>query len=81
MSCYCPAWIVEERADGYLALLGSEPRVDAVPDLLPRGCVASCVYAPAESQQGDARFAMLVLSWVPDEIGKKFPGAFQRPLT
>jgi hypothetical protein len=55
--------------------------VDAVPDLLPRGCVASCVYAPAESQQGDARFAMLVLSWVPDEIGKKFPGAFQRPLT
>lgn len=65
-----PAWIVEENEEGYLALLGSEPRTDAEKEWIPRDSVASCVYAPAE---GNPRFALLTLKEMPEEIRKKNP--------
>lgn len=79
---FCPAWIVEETPAGYLARLGSEPRKDSHPDLVPRDSVSSCVYSSADGTDEDgSRFAILVLSRVPDFLTEKFPGVFQRPLT
>lgn len=70
-----PAWVVEENDEGYLALLGSEPRTDADREWLPREVVESCVYAPGPRSP---RFALLTLKEVPEEIRKKNPDLYRK---
>lgn len=70
-----PAWIVEENEEGYLALLGSQPRSDAEREWLPRDCVESCVYSP---EIASPRFALLTLREVPESIRKKNPGLYRK---
>lgn len=77
-----PMWIVEETEKGYYALLGSEPRVDADKEWIPKECIVSCVYAPVEdsSVEGSPRFALVTLVTlgdIPEDIKKKNP-AFYR---
>ena len=69
-----PAWIFEETEDGYRALLGSEPKMDAEREWIPKGCVISCTYAPGE---GSPRFSLLVLKEVPEEVKKKNPDFYR----
>lgn len=68
-----PAWIVDENEEGYLALLGSQPRPDAEREWLPRDCVESCVCSPEITTP---RFALFTLREVPESIRKKNPGLY-----
>lgn len=68
-----PMWVVEENEEGYRALLGSEPRIDAEREWIPRELVVSCVYAPGPE---GPRFAIVTLKEVPEEIRKKNPGLY-----
>ena len=69
---YMPAWIVEETEDSYLAALGSEPRRDAEPDRIPKSRVDRCVYHD-DIDAGSARFAVLVLTEIPECLLEKLP--------
>jgi len=70
-----PAWVVRESAEGYLARLGSEPRKDSEPLLVPREVVTSCVYVPGELPGTEPRFAMLVLARIPESLKSVFSAA------
>lgn len=54
-----PAWVREEKEDGFLAILGSEPSTEVL-ELIPRSCVEGCVYS--SEQQDGKTFAVLTLS-------------------
>jgi hypothetical protein len=55
-----PAWIQEEKEDGFLALLGSEPSTESALELVPRSCVEGYVYST--EQRNGKTFAVLTLS-------------------
>jgi hypothetical protein len=69
-----PVWIFEETEEGYSAILGSEPKVSAEREWLPRDCVVSCVYAPGD---GSPRFALVTLREIPEEVRKKNPNFYR----
>lgn len=69
-----PVWIFEETDEGYRALLGSEPRVDAEKEWIPKDLVAGCVYVPGKE---NPRFALLTLKGIPEEIRKKNPDLYR----
>lgn len=55
-----PAWIVSENETEYVALLGSEPKIDAKREVLPKDCVTNIIYAPMVHESGH-KFALLTL--------------------
>lgn len=55
-----PAWVQEEKEDGFLAILGSEPSTEDILELVPRSCVEGCVYST--EQRNGKTFAVLTLS-------------------
>lgn len=67
-----PAWIVSETEDSYLAMLGSEPRRDTAPDLIPKSLVSRCVYHD-EAEPSSPRFAVLVLTEIPEIVLERMP--------
>lgn len=73
-----PMWIVEETESGYHALLGSEPRVDAEKEWIPKECVVSCVYAPGEGSPRFALVTLVTLGDIPEEIKKKNPDFYRK---
>jgi hypothetical protein len=60
-----PAWIISESEIEYVALLGSEPKMDAKREVLPKDCVKNIVYAPMIHESGH-KFALLTLD--PDKV-------------
>lgn len=70
-----PVWIVEETEEGYRALLGSEPRLEADREWIPRDLVMSCVKSPDDEQ--NPRFAVMMLKGVTEEIRKKNPDLYR----
>lgn len=65
-----PAWIEKQNEDGFLAVLGSEPPIDSIADLVPMSCVEGCVYS--EKEKNGKKFAILTLSKdnIPEKIKK-----------
>jgi hypothetical protein len=63
-----PAWIISEDENGYVALLGSEPKTDAEKEFLPKECVDKIVYAPMIHESG-YKFSLLTLN--PDKVPEK----------
>lgn len=59
MTVIVPAWIKERRADGVVAILGSEPQADAEPTFVPADEIESVVESGHEV--AGLMFAVLVL--------------------
>lgn len=58
-SAIVPAWVKEQRHDGVLAILGSEPPADAVPQFVPQENIESIVLS--EHTVNGMTFAVLVI--------------------
>jgi hypothetical protein len=54
-----PAWIKERREDGVLAILGSEPPVDAEPQFIPIEKIENVI--ESEHEVNGLRFAIIVM--------------------
>lgn len=69
-----PVWIFDENDNEYTALLGSEPKIDAKREILPKNCVTNIIYAPVAHESG-AKFALVTLdkTKVPENIKKMIP--------
>lgn len=59
MTVIVPAWIKERRADGVVAILGSEPQADAEPTFVPADEIESVVESGHET--GGLIFGVLML--------------------
>lgn len=47
-----PIWVVDENEKEYLVLLGSEPKINANKETLPKNCVENIIYAPMIHESG-----------------------------
>jgi hypothetical protein len=63
-----PAWIISEDENGYVALLGSEPSMDAEKEFLPKDCVTKIIYTPMIHESGH-KFSLLTLD--PEKVPEK----------
>jgi hypothetical protein len=56
-----PVWVERDDEKGILAVLGSEPRIDAQPEFIPRNAIRNCVYGELTSAQNNRKMALLLL--------------------
>lgn len=56
-----PAWVEKDEPDGIMAVLGSEPKPDAVSEWIPRKCISKCIYSDLTNEITSKRMAMLLM--------------------
>lgn len=59
MTTIMPAWIKEQSERGVVAILGSEPPTDAIPQFVPRSSIERVVVS--EHEINGMRFGILIL--------------------
>jgi hypothetical protein len=63
-----PAWIKEQTEAGVLAVLGSEPRADAVEVFISKGDIQSVVIAESSPVVAGRQFGVIVLKQVSEIV-------------
>ena len=69
-----PVWVISENDSEYTVLLGSEPKLDAKKEILPKDCVENIIYAPMIHESGN-KFALVTLhkNKIPDNLKQFVP--------